>query len=120
MDNIEQHRVEVFKNINMVTKKKVFPWKEGPAQPTLSPNDLHLWTLDTQSLDPSLESLYTLLNEEEKQRAHRFVFERHYRRFVIARGVLRQLLGAYLGCNPKNLRRATKINPKNQLLSEIF
>ena len=50
------------------------------------------------------ESLRTLLSADEIQRANRFVFPIHRDRFVVARGVLRRILGAYLSLEPNAIR----------------
>lgn len=45
-----------------------------------------------------------LLSPEEAGRARRFHFDRDRRRFVVGRGILRMLLGTYLGRAPRDLR----------------
>lgn len=44
------------------------------------------------------------LSEEERQRAGRFAFERDWRRFVVARGRLRELLGQRLDVRPETIQ----------------
>src|SRR6185436_3144973 len=44
-----------------------------------------------------------LLNAEERARADRFHFERHARRFTVARAFLRSTLGAAIGRPPESL-----------------
>lgn len=44
-----------------------------------------------------------LLSPQELVRAERFVFARDKRRFCVARGRLRQILGGYLSCDPKKI-----------------
>jgi len=51
-----------------------------------------------------LAELSTILSEDERARASRFVFERDRDRFVAARGLLRELLGETLGERPEALR----------------
>lgn len=50
-----------------------------------------------------LGELEKLLSADERDRASRFFFERDRGRFVVARGVLRTLLGRYLGRPPGEL-----------------
>ena len=47
-----------------------------------------------------------LLTPDESARAARFYFERHQNRYVVGRGVLRTLLGAYLHLAPETIRFA--------------
>jgi 4'-phosphopantetheinyl transferase len=52
------------------------------------------------------------LREDELQRASRFHFERDRRRFIVARGCLRQLLAERLGVHPRTVELAYGINGK--------
>jgi 4'-phosphopantetheinyl transferase len=47
--------------------------------------------------------LWSFLAEDERQRAERYVFEKDRRHFVVARGLLRVLLGRYLQQAPQQL-----------------
>lgn len=51
-------------------------------------------------LDHEVQALYPLLSDSERHRADRFCFPRDRTRFVVARGLLRTHLGAYLGLEP--------------------
>jgi 4'-phosphopantetheinyl transferase len=55
-------------------------------------------------LDLAPEAYYTTLSDDERSRAARFHFERDRRRFVVAHGVLRERLGAYLDTAPGQIR----------------
>jgi 4'-phosphopantetheinyl transferase len=44
-----------------------------------------------------------LLSADERERAARFCFDKHRRRFTAGRGILRTLLGRYLERNPREL-----------------
>jgi 4'-phosphopantetheinyl transferase len=59
------------------------------------------WNLDTE--DPSGESDYALLSEDEKARGRRFASPRLQRRFAAGRARLRSLLGEYLNRDPRAL-----------------
>lgn len=54
--------------------------------------------------EPRLRELRGSLQPDEQSRAERFVFEVHRRRFVAARGLLREALAAELGIEPKAVR----------------
>lgn len=69
-------------------------------------------------LDPGPERLAhyaASLNDAERERASRFRFEKHSRRFVVARGVLRSILAAYAGCDPASLCFAYGAHGKPQI-----
>ncbi len=58
-------------------------------------------------LEPTLhdyEGLLQTLSDDERQRAERFHFDVHRRRFVIGRGMLRCILSRYVGASPAELR----------------
>lgn len=51
-------------------------------------------------------TLHALLSDAERRRARRMAFGRDRRRFIVARGRLRQLLGARLGVRPEAVELA--------------
>lgn len=77
----------------------------GPWPPPLPvAGEVHLWWLD---LDPPAEQVaaaFRLLDADEVERARRFKFDRHRRRFTLRRAQLRRLCGAYLGIDPRDVR----------------
>jgi 4'-phosphopantetheinyl transferase len=78
-------------------------WRDPASQLMLSGAEIHLWRA---ALDPSPDQLTTLaqvLSPEERKRADRFYFERHRRRFTVARGVLRSILARYLQVQPETI-----------------
>jgi 4'-phosphopantetheinyl transferase len=65
-----------------------------------------VWCVSIQSLERRLEALSALLTPEEIAKAKAYKFERHRRRFCIARGMLRAMLGEYLGRSPADVALA--------------
>ncbi len=61
---------------------------------------VHVWSAGLDVDDTQVAPLAALLDAEESTRARRFHFERDRRRFTVARGVLRTLLGRYLEVAP--------------------
>ena len=66
----------------------------------LPPDEVHIWHAALDTGAAVLQSLEETLAPDEKDRAERFVFKRHRDRFITARGILRELLAAYLHCSP--------------------
>lgn len=46
---------------------------------------------------------FSILDDAERKRAHRFKFEKHRRRFIVGRSTLRSILARYAGCEPKSV-----------------
>lgn len=59
----------------------------------LQPTRIDVWQF---SLDNLPEQAMKLLNNEEQERAKRFYFAKHQRRFSVARAMMRLILGRYL------------------------
>ncbi|MDX2263494.1 MAG: 4'-phosphopantetheinyl transferase superfamily protein [Hyphomicrobiales bacterium] len=60
------------------------------------------WRLDVT--DARFDDLAALLSPDERVRADRFYYDLHRRRFIAARGLLREALGAHLRVSPGGLR----------------
>ena len=70
----------------------------GPLR--LDHHDVDVWSasLDEPG-DAVVREMQALLSIDEARRARTFYFERDRRRYVVGRGILRRLLGRYLGCD---------------------
>jgi 4'-phosphopantetheinyl transferase len=71
---------------------------------TLRADEVHVWHAHLEEHDP--DSLKLLLTEDEIARADRFHFAKDRNHFVVARGLLRKLLGRYVGVSAADLRFA--------------
>ena len=79
-------------------------WSTPPEIPKLLPDEVHLWLVQLEGQDLKPESLRETLSKDEQQKASRFHFKRHRRRYSVFRGILRKLIGAYLQKDPSSLR----------------
>jgi 4'-phosphopantetheinyl transferase len=61
----------------------------------LADNEVHIWRAPLTVTTPSENEYFAVLNPQERIRAERFHFPLHKRRFIAARGILRQLLSRY-------------------------
>jgi 4'-phosphopantetheinyl transferase len=64
--------------------------------PALAADEVHLWLASLQPPVERLAILAATLSGDERERAARFRFPEHQDRFIAGRGLLRELLGAYL------------------------
>jgi len=65
---------------------------------------VHVWRAVLDVPESQVRSLWDTLTADECQRAERYVFEKDRTHFVVARGLLRVLLGCYLRQDPPHLR----------------
>jgi 4'-phosphopantetheinyl transferase len=66
----------------------------------LGDREIHLWYADLMRPAVAVSELAEPLTATEHERARRFHFEKHRRRFLVRRGLLRRLLGSYLDREP--------------------
>jgi 4'-phosphopantetheinyl transferase len=76
---------------------------EFEQQAPLPGDEVHLWRVDLDSLRDSEPRWQKILSSDESARAARFRFAIDRQRFVVARGILRTILGNYLGIDPAAL-----------------
>jgi 4'-phosphopantetheinyl transferase len=79
------------------------PWVPAATPPTLIDNELHVWRASLDLSSAVRERLQSRLNSEEKKRVEKLLIEKAREHFVAARGILRELLGAYLGVDAEKI-----------------
>lgn len=75
-----------------------------PGGITLTTEQVHVWRVPLEVPTGGLRGLQQLLSAEEVERAERFYFEADRRRWIVARGVLRALLGHYVESDPSQIQ----------------
>src|SRR5947208_2812605 len=66
-------------------------------------DEVHVWYARLDIPDADVPGFYETLSDDEKQRAGRFQFEKHQKRFIAGRGILRELIGRYLHVDPAQI-----------------
>jgi 4'-phosphopantetheinyl transferase len=82
-------------------------WETAPPRPewpALPCEEVHVWRALLDAPAERVRRLLEVLAPDERERAARFHFERDRRRFAVARGLLRTILGSYLNSGPAALR----------------
>jgi len=77
-----------------------FSWQTPPTDLSLPVDEVHVWRVDLDAAPEVVEYCMTVLSASELARAQRYVFERHRRRWSVARATLRLILGRYLKTVP--------------------
>lgn len=79
-------------------------WLPASTDLTLLQDDVHVWRIDLDQPEAQLQHLAQTLSSDEASRAKRFYKEQHRHRFITGRGILRTILGRYLGVEPQQLQ----------------
>ncbi len=85
------------------------------AEKSLKAGEVHVWRADLHVSDVRLAELRETLSVDEIARAERFHFEKHKKRFIAGRGLLREILGAYLNRKPDQIAFAEDKHGKPML-----
>lgn len=78
-------------------------WETQPTVQVLKDNEVHVWLAMLYQLQHKIDDFWTSLSDDERKRADKFRFLKHRLQFVVARGILRYTLGAYLKVPPNYL-----------------
>ncbi len=84
--------------------------------PSLSPGIIIIWLIEIDDQPNDVNSLEKLLSQAETDRSTRYRFEQDRLRFVIRRGILRQLLSRYTGISPVDIEYCINPHGKPSLL----
>ena len=79
-------------------------WGRAPDGMSLGMDEVHVWraSIDPDGLD--VQGMWATLAADERSRAGRFYFQKDRERFVAGRGLLRAILGRYLGMDSDQLQ----------------
>lgn len=90
-------------------------WLPPPRDPRLAEGEVHVWHATKADAAPWRTGLYQALDADERARAARYRFEVDRERYIIGRGLLRVVLGRYLGERPAAVRFAYSKHGKPEL-----
>lgn len=85
----------------------------------LPKNEVHVWCASLVQPDAVLQEMEAALSTDEFTRASRFQFERHRRKFVLGRGLLRDVLCRYLGMQAARIMFEYEAQGKPRLAAAI-
>ncbi len=78
-------------------------WHVPPTNLALAATELHVWRVALDQPYTVVAHLRASLSADEQVRADRFHFDRDRRRYIVARGGLRSIIGRYLDLPPGRL-----------------
>ena len=82
------------------TNPPCIAWADPPSNLSLRKDEIHVWQAYLKTDRETLCRFESTLTSDEKSRAARFLFSQDRDSFIMARGILRDLLGRYLGRPP--------------------
>jgi 4'-phosphopantetheinyl transferase len=93
-------------------------WLQSIPGELINSTAVHVWRVPLDVSAVQFESLLGFLSADELAKAGRFHFERDQKRFIVARGILRKILGHYLKENPNEILFEYTAHGKPVLASE--
>jgi 4'-phosphopantetheinyl transferase len=90
-------------------------WFPAPLKIGLEADEVHVWRASLDCNPAELSRLKASLSPDELTRAARFVSEKDQHHFTAARGILRELVGAYLEVPPDQITFRYGSNGKPEL-----
>ena len=93
-------------------------WDFPPKTLVLPDNAVHVWRASLHVPVSYLRTLEGTLTADECARAERFYFQEHRERFIVGRGLLRNILSRYLDREPGQLRFCYNSYGKPALIEE--
>src|SRR3984885_538770 len=93
-------------------------WLPPSKRPILDSGAVHVWRASLDQNASRVDRFEDTLALEERARAGRFYFRQDRDRFIVARGILRDILGRYLNRAPESLWFGYSPYGKPALLSE--
>jgi 4'-phosphopantetheinyl transferase len=79
-------------------------WHPPPEILRLKSDEVHVWYVALDLTVSRVQSLWHFLSADEQKRAERFRFQKDQNRYIVARGLLRTILGRYLTRAPSQLQ----------------
>ena len=79
-------------------------WRPPPTGWSLSRGEVHVWRASLDVPAPRIQARKEILSADELGRVVRFRFRRDRHRYIVARGLLRTILGGYLRIDPIDIR----------------
>ncbi len=78
----------------------------------LMEGEIHIWNYNLDVDKKTEDSYASILTKDEFDRASRFKFIKHRRRYISRRGILRTILANYANTNPESITFETSVNGK--------
>lgn len=83
-----------------LASQEVIDWRSAAGDPRLGRQEMHVWWVRLDVSEARVDELSGYLSRGEHKRAGRLRSARHRRRYIVGRGLLRELISRYIDGNP--------------------
>lgn len=83
--------------------QQAFDWLQAPPEVQIQAGIVEVWRARLNWSKEHLAKSRDILSSDELERANRFKFQQHRNRYIVARTILRRLLGWYLSKEPSEV-----------------
>ena len=97
---------------------ELIAWFVPPETILLEEKQAHVWCADMRELEPQLAEYVDVLSSAERERSNRFHFQKDRNHYIIRHGVLRKILGRYLGQAPSEIQFRYGTRGKPEILDD--
>jgi 4'-phosphopantetheinyl transferase len=94
-------------------------WNLPPPELALGPDEVHVWRSRLDLPESAIADLLQVLSLEEQRRAARYYQSKDRRASIVGRGVLRKLLGVYLGIPAQTVEFIYNPHGRPELSAEL-
>lgn len=77
-------------------------WQQTPGSLKLSSDHIDVWLCHLKDLSSNINEFYSLLSDDERERANKLKIEDKRQQYIITRGTLRQRLALLTNSDPKD------------------
>lgn len=102
-------------NHSLFNALKMHYFQVLPSTMTLNHNEVHVWSVSLEIPPADLTHYSRILSASERERASRFHFTKDRNQFIVAKGILRFLIGRYLGRDPSDIQFSHNTHGKPSL-----
>lgn len=79
-------------------------WLPPPERSTLTAEEVHVWRVWLDQEPSMVQAFLKILSPDERVRARKYHFHRDFEHFVIARGVLRDIISRYVNVSSSRIQ----------------
>lgn len=110
---------ELYPSGRTLQKTLKITWSTPTDKIKLEDDEVHVWRAGLDIPEWQIQQLEQTLSPDEKERAERFCFDKHKRRFIVCRSFLRIILGRYLNLRPEQVQFCYSPRGKPEIANNV-